>query len=567
MTSAEVCAPGYSLRWNNHQYHILNALDALLQDEAFVDVTLVCDEGRVRAHRIVLSACSPYFQRILLDSPCKHPVIVLKDLKEWEVQAIVDFMYKGEISVSQAQLSSLIRAAESLQIRGLAHMEKEPQSVSSHELMETAATPGSPSSAPPLPFSPVPFTGPRGPENGSLLLSSPFSPSPAPHFEPSPVKQSPMSEASSPINCRDHHRVSPVPRRKQARPRRRSGEMVARDLKKRQPSRPPSPDLPENLSIKKTHSSEKVNTLLNSSASPPTEHCPAPSTLHSPPASGAPESPLTSADLPPNKAPSSLPADLAASERLLDFSMGGSPHTLGLPVSAPPQFTWDAQLDTAGFPVLPTVSSMPLTPPHMFSMESAHLGLFPPIDARNHLLHDLPEPRHDNPLMNKRKFRPKGQHSAPRGGPPRSWTNAELTEALQHVWNKKMTTSQASRIFGIPYNSLLMYVRGKYGKSLKLEQLKKDCEVLSGAPPPPIGRDSKMPPEDPLANNNPPDTTDLNFNPYTNFYSDLAFPIPVSMIHLLPQSEKNRELAAEERANALDLVTGLVDASLPKKSM
>lgn len=76
--------------------------------------------------------------------------------------------------------------------------------------------------------------------------------------------------------------------------------------------------------------------------------------------------------------------------------------------------------------------------------------------------------------------RPKGQHSAPRGGPPRSWTNAELTEALQHVWNKKMTTSQASRIFGIPYNSLLMYVRGKYGKSLKLEQLRKDC--ISGPP-------------------------------------------------------------------------------------
>lgn len=69
--------------------------------------------------------------------------------------------------------------------------------------------------------------------------------------------------------------------------------------------------------------------------------------------------------------------------------------------------------------------------------------------------------------------RPKGQHSAPRGGPPRSWTNAELTEALHHVWNKKMTTSQASRLFGIPYNSLLMYVRGKYGKSLNLEQLRK----------------------------------------------------------------------------------------------
>ena len=68
---------------------------------------------------------------------------------------------------------------------------------------------------------------------------------------------------------------------------------------------------------------------------------------------------------------------------------------------------------------------------------------------------------------------PKGQHSAPRGGPPRSWTNDELTKALENVWNKRMTTSQASRVYGIPYNSLLMYVRGKYGKSLKLDKLKK----------------------------------------------------------------------------------------------
>ena len=67
---------------------------------------------------------------------------------------------------------------------------------------------------------------------------------------------------------------------------------------------------------------------------------------------------------------------------------------------------------------------------------------------------------------------PKGQHSAPRGGPPRSWTNDDLTKALENVWNKRMTTSQASRVFAIPYNSLLMYVRGKYGKSLKLDLLK-----------------------------------------------------------------------------------------------
>ena len=43
---------------------------------------------------------------------------------------------------------------------------------------------------------------------------------------------------------------------------------------------------------------------------------------------------------------------------------------------------------------------------------------------------------------------------------------------MENVWNRRMTTSQASRVYGIPYNSLLMYVRGKYGKSLKLDKLK-----------------------------------------------------------------------------------------------
>lgn len=156
--------------------------------------------------------------------------------------------------------------------------------------------------------------------------------------------------------------------------------------------------------------------------------------------------------------------------------------------------------------------------------------------------------------------RPKGQHSAPRGGPPRSWTNAELTEALQHVWNKKMTTSQASRIFGIPYNSLLMYVRGKYGKSLKLEQLRKDC---TGGPATPMdlmnmsaatGNNNNNPlksereSSDMLQPNTRPNSTEemppSMFNPFApNFYPDFGtgFPIPVSMIHLLPQSEKNRD--------------------------
>lgn len=123
-----------------------------------------------------------------------------------------------------------------------------------------------------------------------------------------------------------------------------------------------------------------------------------------------------------------------------------------------------------------------------------------------------------------------------------------------------MTTSQASRIFGIPYNSLLMYVRGKYGKSLKLEQLRKDCIGGPGGPLDILNlgggnnnnnqskSEREREPEQVNPNTRPPSNEDLShtpvFNPFApNFYPDFGsgFPIPVSMIHLLPQSEKNRE--------------------------
>lgn len=52
----------FCLRWNNHQSNLLSVFDQLLHDEAFVDVTLAVEGQFLRAHKMVLSACSPYFQ-------------------------------------------------------------------------------------------------------------------------------------------------------------------------------------------------------------------------------------------------------------------------------------------------------------------------------------------------------------------------------------------------------------------------------------------------------------------------------------------------------------------------
>lgn len=67
--------------------------------------------------QVVLSACSSYFEKLLIQNPCQHPIIFMKDLKHWQVQALVDFMYKGEVNIDQEHLNSLLLAAESLQVK------------------------------------------------------------------------------------------------------------------------------------------------------------------------------------------------------------------------------------------------------------------------------------------------------------------------------------------------------------------------------------------------------------------------------------------------------------------
>lgn len=110
----------FCLRWNNYQSNLTSVFEQLLQNEQFVDVTLSCDNISIKAHKVVLSACSPYFTALFNENPCKHPIIIMRDIKFTELKSIVEFMYRGEINVCQDQIAPLLRIAELLKIRGLA---------------------------------------------------------------------------------------------------------------------------------------------------------------------------------------------------------------------------------------------------------------------------------------------------------------------------------------------------------------------------------------------------------------------------------------------------------------
>lgn len=111
--------PEVCLRWNSYHSNMQATFPSLLNNEQFVDVTLACEGRSIKCHKVMLSACSSYFEELLSQNPCQHPIVFMRDLKFWEVQALVEFMYSGEVNVAQEKLPSLLAAAEALQIKGL----------------------------------------------------------------------------------------------------------------------------------------------------------------------------------------------------------------------------------------------------------------------------------------------------------------------------------------------------------------------------------------------------------------------------------------------------------------
>lgn len=201
----------FCLRWNNYQSNLTNVFDQLLQSESFVDVTLACDGHSVKAHKMVLSACSPYFQALFFDNPCQHPIVILKDIKWPELKAVVEFMYKGEINVSQEQIGPLLKVAESLKIRGLADVNSE------HDLEAKAASEESLSMSPQRPPSSkkrrrTSLEPPSPSEDASealeLVTTSPSTPTLQP---PPPAGPPQVTAGPTPVSVPNSMMTLPIP--------------------------------------------------------------------------------------------------------------------------------------------------------------------------------------------------------------------------------------------------------------------------------------------------------------------------------------------------------------------
>ena len=110
----------FSLKWNDFQENITAAFVILRDDKRFTDVTLVSEDGEpVEAHKVILSASSPFFMNILKLNKHSNPLIYLKGFKAKELHSLIDFMYHGEAGIYQDDLDLFLAKAEELQLKGL----------------------------------------------------------------------------------------------------------------------------------------------------------------------------------------------------------------------------------------------------------------------------------------------------------------------------------------------------------------------------------------------------------------------------------------------------------------
>ena len=110
----------FCLKWNDFESHMSGSFREIRDAKDFFDVTLVCDDDQqIQAHKVIISACSPFFRNLLRRNPHQHPLIYLRGVRFHELESLLNFMYHGESNIAQTDLNSFLAVAEEFQVKGL----------------------------------------------------------------------------------------------------------------------------------------------------------------------------------------------------------------------------------------------------------------------------------------------------------------------------------------------------------------------------------------------------------------------------------------------------------------
>ncbi|XP_058127071.1 broad-complex core protein isoforms 1/2/3/4/5-like [Anopheles ziemanni] len=109
----------YSLRWKKYHDNLVANVCTFYEHRIFTDVTIACDGRHFKAHKLVLAACSPYFEKLFKEHPTEHPIIYLNDVNGDYMENIMEFMYKGTTNLEAMKVKPFLNLAENLKLKGL----------------------------------------------------------------------------------------------------------------------------------------------------------------------------------------------------------------------------------------------------------------------------------------------------------------------------------------------------------------------------------------------------------------------------------------------------------------
>ena len=117
----------YSLKWGNHEKSLAQAFKRLKSDGGFCDASIACEDRILETHKLILATSSSVFSNILRHYSHPHPMIYLRGIKASDMDALLEFMYCGEVQVKEDKLESFLAAAEELKVEGLVNNQKKFQ--------------------------------------------------------------------------------------------------------------------------------------------------------------------------------------------------------------------------------------------------------------------------------------------------------------------------------------------------------------------------------------------------------------------------------------------------------
>lgn len=111
----------YQLRWKSFVNNLTNTFHDLRADNDFCDVTLVGDDrALVPAHRLVLLSSSEYFKNILKQKQSNSQLVLcLEGVSFNEINNMLDYIYNGEVQISNESLGKFLRIAQRFKLEGL----------------------------------------------------------------------------------------------------------------------------------------------------------------------------------------------------------------------------------------------------------------------------------------------------------------------------------------------------------------------------------------------------------------------------------------------------------------